>query len=77
MCKFCTWVNAKHTEIDKAAPLSIQDNISYLQKELWAAEAKLEHIHRLLAKMADATTGFVNVDDLYDVLERSNPKPSK
>ena len=74
VCKFCKWVTEKRNEVENSAPISIQDNVSTLQKELWLAEAKLEQIHRL-AKRADALTGFVNVDDLYDVLERYNPKP--
>jgi hypothetical protein len=67
--KFNEWLERKKTELIIQEPLSIQTNISVLHQRLWHAEKKLNSILRL-AIAADQTSGFINVDDVYDVLER-------
>ena len=63
------WVERKKAEVITQQPLSIQTNVSVLHQKLWHAERKLDGILRL-AIAADKESGFVNVDDIYDVLER-------
>jgi len=67
--KFKEWLERKKTEAIVQEPLSIQTNVSVLHQKLWHAEKKLDGILRL-AIAADKESGFVNVDDIYDVLER-------
>lgn len=67
--KFQEWLDCKKAETITQKPLSIQTNISVLHQKLWHAEKKLDGILRL-AIAADKESGFVNVDDIYDVLER-------
>ena len=66
---FSEWLERKKAEVITQQPLSIQTNVSVLQQKLWQAEKKLHRILRL-AIAADKESGCVNVDDIYDVLER-------
>lgn len=67
--KFKEWLDCKKAETIIQEPLSIQTNVSVLQQKLWIAEKKL-HLMLQLAIAAEKQGGFVNVDDIYDVLER-------